>query len=349
MKAYEELTHRGRMRRTRRIALEALDAYGLTGARLRLIVDTGNITYRVKAENPPVVEEKNDLYEDACYLLRLHQPGYQKGEYVDSEMEWLTALCEAKLPVPMPMLTLDGEKSVKVTAPGVPKARRCSFLRWVKGRMAKKLVRPWHMKAIGGLIARLHNHSSSWSPPPGFVRRHYDRNGFWGDDTGTGYSSGVVWPKISRRYFDAFREVTARAERVMDDWGKGPEVYGLIHADLGTEANVLFHAGEARAIDFDDSGYGYWAYDLAVPMCDWEGEEEWPAFREALLEGYSEIRSIPGYQLEQLELFQASFRAMEVFWGTACMIHNPDSAYWKERMEEALVHMERYLKRNPPH
>ena len=349
MKVYEALTHRGKMRRIRGMAREALDAYGLTGARLRLIVDQGNISYRVKAENPPGVEEENDLYEDGCYLLRLHQPGYQKGEHIDSELEWLTALCEANMPVPMPVFTVDGERSVEVSVPGVPRARRCSLLRWVKGRMAKKLVRPGHMKAIGGLIARLQNHASSWSPAPGFVRRHYDRNGFWGDDTGTGYSSGEVWPRIPQQYSEAFREVTARAERVMEDWGKGSEVYGLIHADLGTEANVLFHGGEARAIDFDDSGYGYWVHDLAVPMCDWEGEEEWPGFREALLEGYSEIRTIPEYQLEQLELFQASFRAMEIFWGTACMIHIPDSAYWKERMEEARVHIERYLKRNPSH
>ena len=60
----------------------------------------------------------------------------------------------------------------------------------------------------------------------------------------------------------------------MDDWGKGSNVYGLIHADLGTKANVLFHKGEARAIDFDDSGYGYWMYDLTTPLYDWEDDEK---------------------------------------------------------------------------
>jgi len=347
MKAYEELTHRGKMRRIRRMAREALEAYRFTGARLRLIVDAGNITYRVKAEGQPVVEEENDLYEDDCYLLRLHWPGYQTVERSNSELEWLSALCEAKLPVPMPVLTVDGEKSVEVSVPGVPRARRCSLLRWVKGRMAKKFVRPWHMKAIGKLIARLHNHASSWRLPPGFEGRHYDRNGFWGDDTGTGYSSGEVWPRIPRRCFEAFREVTTRVEQVMDEWGKGPDVYGLIHADLGTEANVLFRGREARAIDFDDSGFGYWVYDLTVPMIDWEGEDVWPSYREALLKGYTGIRSMPEEQLEQLELFQASFRAMEIFWGTACMMHNPDSSYWMERREKAWRHIQRYLKKNP--
>jgi Ser/Thr protein kinase RdoA (MazF antagonist) len=203
------------------------------------------------------------------------------------------------------------------------------------------------MKAIGRLIARLHNHASNWSIPPDFVRRHYDRNGLWGDDTGTGYSSNEVWTRIPRRYFNAFKEVTTRVERVMDDWGKRSNFYGLIHADLGTKANVLFHSGDARAIDFDDSGFGYWIYDLAVPMVDWEGEDVWSVFREALLEGYSEFRTLPEEQLEKLELFQASVRAMEIFWGTASTIHNPNSTYWQERREEAWRHIKRYLKNTP--
>jgi len=347
MKAYEELTHRGKMRRIRRIAREALDAYGFTGARLRLIVDAGNITYRVKAEGQPVVETENDLYEDNCHLLRLHWPGYQNDGAVDSELEWLSALSDAGLPVPQPVPTIEGEFSVEVSVEGVPGARRCSLLRWVRGRMVAKLVRPWHMKAIGGLMARLHDHASSWRPSDGFVRRHYDRNGLWGDDTGTGYTADEVWPRIPRRYFEAFREVTMRAERVMDDWGNGPDVYGLIHADLGTKANVLFHGGEARAIDFDDGGFGYWVYDLAMPLADWEGEDVWPAFRDALLEGYTEMRSIPEEQLDQLELFLAAIRAMEVFWGTAGAMYRPDSTYWPDRRAEAWGHIQRYLKKNP--
>jgi Ser/Thr protein kinase RdoA (MazF antagonist) len=345
MKAYEDLTPRGKLRRTRRIARAALEAYGFSEARLRLTVDAGNTTYRVRTVDHTPME--GGLYVDNCYSLRLHQPGYQNEGAVDSELEWLSALSDAGLPVPQPISTLEGELSVEVSVPGVPGARQCSLLRWVKGRMVTKLVRPWHMKVIGRLIARLQDHASSWKPSTGFVRRHYDRNGFWGDDTGTGYTADEVWPRIPRRYFDAFREVTMRVEGVMEDWGKGPELYGLIHADLGTKANVMFHRGEARAIDFDDGGYGYWVYDLAVPMVDWEGEAEWTTFRDAILEGYTEIRSIHEEQLEKLELFQAAFRAMEIFWGTACIMHNPDSTYWKKRRDNAWNHIRRYLKENP--
>lgn len=345
MKAYEDLTPRGKLRRTGRIARAAVEAFGFAKARLRLIVDSGNTMYRVKTVDPTPIE--GSLYVDNCYLLRLHWLGYQNSGAVNSELEWLYALCDAGLPVPQPIATIEGELSVKVSDPGVSGARRCSLLRWVKGRMVTKLVRPWHMKAIGRLIARLHNHTSSWKPPSGFVRRHYDRNGLWGDDTGTNYTADEVWPRIPRRYFKAFQEVTMRVEQIMENWGKGLDVYGLIHADLGTKANVLFHSGEARVIDFDDAGFGYWMYDLVMPLADWEGEDVWPAYRDALLEGYTEMRFIPEEQLGYLELFQAAIRAMEIFWGTAATMRRPDSTYWIERRDKAWRHIKCYLKENP--
>ena len=344
MKEYEGLTRLGKLRRTNRVAQAALEAFGITDARLRLMVDAGNTTYRVNAVDPKPAD--GSLYVENCFSLRLHQPGYQNEGAVDSELEWLKALSEAGLPVPQPIPTKEDELSVEVSIPGAP-MRRCSLLRWMKGRMAGKPVRPWHLKTIGRLIARLQDHASSWSPPSGFVRRHYDRNGLWGDDTGTGYTAEEVWPKIPRRHFEAFKEVTIRVERVMDDWGKGPDVYGLIHADLGTDANVLFHRGEARAIDFDDGGYGYWVYDLAIPLIDLEGEDALPLYRDALLEGYLEIRSIPEEQLEELELFMAAFRGLEIFWGTASTMRFPASTYWEERREEAWGFLRRYLKKNP--
>ena len=47
MKAYEDLTRRGKLRRTRRLAGAALEAFRFAEARLRLIVDAGNTMYRV--------------------------------------------------------------------------------------------------------------------------------------------------------------------------------------------------------------------------------------------------------------------------------------------------------------
>ncbi|MFX1475506.1 MAG: phosphotransferase enzyme family protein, partial [Promethearchaeota archaeon] len=246
MREFKDLTYRGKLRRYRWVAQAALDAYGLGEAHLRFIRDNGNTVYRVKAKDPTPVDES--LYVKDCYALRLHWTGYHEEAAVESELEWLAALSDEGLPVPQPLRTLEGKLTAKVAVPGVPGVRQCSIIRWVKGRQATKGVRPWHLTAIGRLIAQLHDHASRWNPPKGFTRRHYDTNGLWGDDTGTGYTAKEVWPDIPKQYFTDFEEITRRVQQVMDAWGKGPDVFGLIHADLGTKANVFFHKGGAHAI-----------------------------------------------------------------------------------------------------
>ena len=130
-KAYEDLTPRGKLWRIGRIARAAIEAFGFTEARLRLIVDAGNIMYRVKTVDPTPVEDS--LYVDNCCLLRLHWPGYQSDGAIDSELAWLRALCAAGLPVPQPIATKDGDLSVEISVSSIPRARKCSLLRWVKG------------------------------------------------------------------------------------------------------------------------------------------------------------------------------------------------------------------------
>jgi Ser/Thr protein kinase RdoA (MazF antagonist) len=97
----------------------------------------------------------------------------------------------------------------------------------------------------------------------------------------------------------------------MDKWGQGPDVFGLIQGDLGVDANLFFWRGEPRAIDFDDSGFGYWVFDLAVALDACRDDPTYPRYGEALLEGYAEFRSLPEEQAEQVELFLA---ALEIYW-----------------------------------
>jgi len=85
-----------------------------------------------------------------------------------------------------------------------------------------------------------------------------------------------------------FETVSQQAKRVMESLGKAPDAFGLIHADLVPE-NVLFKAGDAYPIDFEDCGYGYWMDDIAVALCPWVWGEDWERMRDAFREG------IPGF------------------------------------------------------
>ena len=57
--------------------------------------------------------------------------------------------------------------------------------------------------------------------------------------------------------------------------------------------NLLLSQGRIAAIDFDDCGFGFHAYDLVVPLRNAEyilgkrRRRELPKFKDALVEGYS--------------------------------------------------------------
>ena len=312
MKPFQELTYLGRVRRMRRLAQVALASYGIADARFKLLRQAGNTLFRVYTHSLPIAETKEDLFEEGQYLLRVHEPGYQEPDAIELELAWLAAMRrDAGLPVPEPISTMDGRLLLPVSLPGIPGTRNCSLLRWVKGRSLKNRFGPYHLQAQGRLLAQLHRFAARWQPPAGLTKRHFDWDGLFQNDVGSGMPNAEAWALLSPHHREPFDFVARQVRDVMDTWGKGSEVYGLIHGDLAVDANLLFWHGLPRAIDFDDSGFGYWVFDLAVALdACWE-DAAFPRYKEALLDGYAEFRSLPEEQLEQIELFLA---ALQVYW-----------------------------------
>lgn len=65
----------------------------------------------------------------------------------------------------------------------------------------------------------------------------------------------------------------------------------------------MFHRGERCPIDFDDCGFGYFLYDIAILLDRIEMRDDYAALRTALLEGYREVRGLPAEHEEHLTLF----------------------------------------------
>jgi Ser/Thr protein kinase RdoA (MazF antagonist) len=75
---------------------------------------------------------------------------------------------------------------------------------------------------------------------------------------------------------------------------KYPHKQGFIHADLHF-GNLVFNKKDIALIDFDDSGFGFFAYDLAIPIVSvthskFLPKKEKVIFRKAILEGYQQVR-----------------------------------------------------------
>jgi len=71
-------------------------------------------------------------------------------------------------------------------------------------------------------------------------------------------------------------------------YGTGPEVFGLLHADLRL-ANLMGDGDRLTAIDLDDCGFGWWAYDLASALSFIETDPRLPDLIARWCDGYTRI------------------------------------------------------------
>jgi len=193
---------------------------------------------------------------------------------------------------------------------------------------------------LGQVVARMHNFTASWNPPMGFARPHWD----WDAQLGGSmfeHSMEELITSMPLKIQEPFKVVSQRARQVMEALGKGPDAYGLIHADLYPE-NVLYKAGQAYPIDFEDCGYGYWMDDIAVALCQWAWGKDWERMRAAFRNGYDQVRRMPEKQWEQLDLFVAAQFATMVLWASDFIRHDPmrieEYETWRNDNVNKLLH-----------
>ena len=310
------LSNRQQIARLRRLAVQALGAYPLVAPELRFVAHGENTTFRVDA----MLAGGPDRF-----LLRVHRPArhgrrLDSAAAVGSELDWLTALrADTGLSVPEPFRTTSGKLTTAAASPDVPEPRVCSLLRWMDGRVHSSVPRLVHLRRLGSVMARLHNHASQWCPPPGFARIRWDWETFFGDAmVYGGINAADTWDLIPADLRRKFDRVASGMQRVMTQLGDGTDQVGLIHADLHLD-NALFWRDDVRIIDFDDCGFGYWLYDIAVSLWELRHRGDYEQFRTALIEGYTQHRPLPPGGLTHLDDFIATREVAFGLWyaGTA--------------------------------
>jgi Ser/Thr protein kinase RdoA (MazF antagonist) len=306
---FDELSRGGQIRRMRRLARAAVDRYAVDPARITPLMAGYNTTFRV------------DSATGERYVLRIQRTGGPSAAMVSSELAWLAALRrDTDLVVPEPVSTRDGALSTVVECEGVPEPRICVLYRWVDGRFAGDRLTAAHLARVGVFAARLQVHGAGFARPAGFDRGPVDHVTSFGRTRDDNLSPEVaahaaalvddVHPAGGGWIAAA---VIDRARAARDVLGRGPEVFGLIHADLHQE-NYLFHRGEVRAIDFDDCGDGLYVYDLAVTVSEVQHLPHHPALRAALLAGYRSVRPLAAEHEPLIDTFVALRRLQLMMW-----------------------------------
>jgi len=339
-------TYRSEIMRIRRLAARAMSAYDVSEPRMELIAHGENTTFRVVGGDSNLETLSTSGEIDGQFLLRVHRPT-RHGRDVDSEaairseLRWLMALrADTSLAVPEPVPTVGGSLTTTATADGVAGPRVCSLLRWMKGRNHNRSARPVHLYRLGGVLAQLHNHADGWRPPDGFVRIRWDHEAYFGNTMVYGnVDAADAWTLLPANLQRDFERVAEEVSNVMGLLGQGPDVFGLIHADAHLD-NVLFDGPETRLIDFDDCGFGYRIYDVAVALWELRHRDDFSSFKDALVGGYTEHRPLPIDQLRHLDAFIA---AREVAFGLWLAGMAQTRPAFREELPAEFAYIERSL------
>jgi Ser/Thr protein kinase RdoA (MazF antagonist) len=257
-----------------------------------------NTTYRVEAA------------DGAAYALRLHRPGYQTPASIRSEMAWMESLRDTGLVTPAAVAGNDGHLVQEL--PGADGVRLAALFEWLDGVPLSELDRIELWERLGELMAIVHAHGMGWERPAWFTRHAWDVEGLvgerphWGDPLRLNRWS----PEQEQLLVETRAAVRERLER----FGSGPDRYGLVHADLSFENVLVRPDGTTVLIDFDDGGFGWYCYELAVALFPYDGDERFAARRDALVAGYRRVATLSDAVLTELPTFVMARRLATLGW-----------------------------------
>jgi len=287
------------------VAGAALSEYDLSpDSTLRLLNLSENATYEVVDSDTGVRS-----------ILRVHRKGYHRPHEIESELDWLAALQnDGDVTVPVVRPARDGRRVVTVDQGGVE--RYVVHFEMVAGvEPDEKTLSPSDFHTLGQITAALHEHSTTWTRPEGFGRFAWDwqhslgdrpRWGRWQDATGVG--------EAERRVLEPARDLLRRR---LEEYGTGPEVFGLVHADLRL-ANLLVDGNgpdsKITVIDFDDCGFGWHFYDFGTAVSFFEDDPAVPEWQDAWATGYRTRRPMSASDEAMLPSFVLLRRLLLLAW-----------------------------------
>jgi Ser/Thr protein kinase RdoA (MazF antagonist) len=325
------------------IAKRALSHYGLGYAQQVLLEDLTNVVYRIQplGQRCHLGERKAETVDHEGFVLRIHASGQHSTQAIHEELQWLLAIRrDTPLLVPLPVPADDGSLVQEIPTPGEPIPRQCVLFHYVPGVFLNDTLRPQDVHCVGAFMAHLHHHAeqfvTSCTPRPTrrarFCNVHAWRQG-----------SSKVAAQYTSEELAVFATVAQRVQSTVYHLGEGKDVFGFIHADLH-QWNYLFYNGEVGAIDFDDCGWGYYAYDMAVTLSYLEARPAFPALQEAFLRGYQSVRPLPERYSECIEVFLAARILHMVPW--VLSLSSPSLVSWGPGyLQQAVVRLRRFLEK----
>ncbi len=250
----------------------------------------------------------------APLVLRVHshRMAYHTEPSIRSELQWMSALrTDAGIETPDVVAAKDGSLVQRLATADPDRPRLAVMFTFLSGgEPAEEALLPG-FERLGEIAARMHRHAQGWKLPAGFQRHGWTpetilgERPLWGPwQTGIGMDAPAV--RLVGRMAAAIEK---RLRSLPRDGGR----FGLIHADMRL-ANLLVEGDRTKVIDFDDCGFGWFAYDLATAVSFIQERPDLPALIEAWLAGYGRVARFPRDLEAEIPSFLMLRRIAEIGW-----------------------------------
>lgn len=142
-------------------------------------------------------------------------------------------------------------------------------------------------RKLGEIAATIHTHSKSWEPPEFYKRIEWDWRATFSDGWNNFYGAHYydIEGMLSASDLEAIDACAFLMRKRIESYGKSRDRYGMIHSDLRM-ANLLQNGDEITVLDFDDSGMGWYMYDIASIVGFMEHRPDLQAIIDVIVEGY---------------------------------------------------------------
>ncbi|MBA3469359.1 MAG: phosphotransferase [Herpetosiphonaceae bacterium] len=204
-------------------------------------------------------------------------------------LELLGRLAAAGTPVVPPILRRDGTYSAEITLDDQP--GRAALYAFVPGITPGRAITPEQSAAFGAALAQLHQATAARADLPALPHL----------DLLAGPAAAIAAAPVFQHHASLERLVDL-ARQQLGQLPRSSATFGFCHGDAHP-SNVIIDAERATLLDFEWSGQGWRAYDLATCLWSLRGTPAHPQTSAALLRGYQTIRALDPAEEAALPLF----------------------------------------------
>lgn len=295
MAAYADLDAESQVAALRPVASAGAEQLGLEVAGIVAVHHGYNTTFRVRTT------------DRSRYAVRVLTNSQSTPSHLESQHAWMHALArETTVLVPNPVTGPDGASHAVVEHEDLERPFTVVAASWLPGSEIGQLSLE-QAHELGVTMATMHNHATTWTPPDGSSLAVFDEPLFGDEDLLSTLTERELPDGGAQVLEDSF----SRARLAFAETFREPVI--TIHADLHS-GNLKWNHSELAVFDFDDSGFGTAALDLAIST--FYVRDTFDGAEAGMRQGYQAMRDLP---LPDPEVFEAILASRQLLLANALL------------------------------